>query len=348
MSQAQSPASIELRVQRAPLRKKEERLLAIMHPTDKKRLQLKGGEFVLLTGTYRTTVQLTEADAEAAEGVVLLADQHRANTGVEPGDSIDVAAIPITAATSVTLAPISNFIDNSSHQQGWLARFFHRAESASAPIARESLSGIPVMQGDEIKTGEADSSIRYRVVQTIPEGPVLIDSATQIHLAAFRESAGASVSYDEVGGLRKEVARVREMVELPMRHPEIFQHLGIAPPRGLLLYGPPGCGKTLIARAVARDSGAHFIHVNGPEIIQKHYGESEELLRNLFAEAQRYESSILFFDEIDAIAPNRETVLGDVEKRVVAQLLALMDGIESRGQIIVLAATNLPNNVDPA
>jgi len=156
------------------------------------------------------------------------------------------------------------------------------------------------------------------------------------------------VGYQDIGGLSVEVARVREMVEYPLRHPEIFQHLGIDAPKGVLLYGPPGCGKTLIARAVAQETGAHFIHVNGPEIIQKHYGESEELLRGIFAEAQKHPASILFFDEIDAIAPNRETVLGDVEKRVVAQLLALMDGLNARGRVIVLAATNLPNNVDPA
>lgn len=164
-----------------------------------------------------------------------------------------------------------------------------------------------------------------------------------------KSSSGVSrVGYQDIGGLSVEVARVREMVEYPLRHPEIFQHLGIDAPKGVLLYGPPGCGKTLIARAVAQETGAHFIHVNGPEIIQKHYGESEELLRGIFAEAQKHPASILFFDEIDAIAPNRETVLGDVEKRVVAQLLALMDGLNARGRVIVLAATNLPNNVDPA
>lgn len=157
-----------------------------------------------------------------------------------------------------------------------------------------------------------------------------------------------AVSYDDIGGLTSEVARIREMVELPLRSPWIFTHLGIAPPKGVLLYGPPGSGKTLIARAVAYETGAYFINVNGPEIIQKHYGESEEMLRGIFAEAQKHPASIIFFDEIDALAPNRETVLGDVEKRVVAQLLALMDGLNARGQIVVIAATNLPNSVDPA
>jgi len=156
------------------------------------------------------------------------------------------------------------------------------------------------------------------------------------------------VSYQDIGGLRKEIGRVREMIELPLRHPELFRHLGVEPPRGVLLYGPPGCGKTLIARAVAHESGVHFIAVNGPEVIQHGYGESEAYLRRIFRDAQEYPAAIIFIDEIDAIAPNRDAVLGDVEKRVVAQLLALMDGLTSRGKIIVIAATNLPNSIDPA
>ncbi|MBR0149916.1 MAG: AAA family ATPase [Synergistaceae bacterium] len=157
-----------------------------------------------------------------------------------------------------------------------------------------------------------------------------------------------TATYEDIGGLKKEVARVREMVELPLLHPEIFEHLGTKPPRGLLLYGSPGCGKTLIARAVAQKSGVHFISVNSAEIIQQHYGESEQRLREIFDEAQQYPASVIFFDEIDALAPNRENVLGDLEKRVVSELLALMDGLKSRGGTIVMAATNLPNQIDPA
>jgi transitional endoplasmic reticulum ATPase len=164
--------------------------------------------------------------------------------------------------------------------------------------------------------------------------------------AGARRSAG--ISYRDIGGLHKEIARVREMIELPLRHPQLFEHLGVEPPRGVLLYGPPGSGKTLIARAVAHEAGVHFIAVNGPEVIQHGYGESEAYLRRIFQDAQEHPATIVFIDEIDAIAPNRDTVLGDVEKRVVAQLLASMDGLSSRGKIIVIAATNLPNSIDPA
>lgn len=157
-----------------------------------------------------------------------------------------------------------------------------------------------------------------------------------------------TISYEDIGGLNKEVSRVREMVELPLQHPELFEQVGVEPPKGLLLYGPPGCGKTLIARAVAQEAGVYFISVNGPEIIQQHYGESEEKLRQIFEEAQAYSPAIIFFDEIDVLAPKRDTVLGDVEKRVVAQLLTLMDGLQSRGRVVIIAATNLPNNLDPA
>jgi len=156
------------------------------------------------------------------------------------------------------------------------------------------------------------------------------------------------VSYQDIGGLRKEIERVREMIEMPLRHPELFRHLNVEPPRGVLLYGPPGSGKTLIARAVAHEAGVPFIAVNGPEVIQHGYGESEAYLRKIFQDAQEHAAAIIFIDELDAIAPNRDAVLGDVEKRVVAQLLALMDGLSSRGKIVVIAATNLPNSIDPA
>lgn len=225
-------------------------------------------------------------------------------------------------------------------------RWFSTQKADPVPYHR-LLEGRQLMAGDVISATWAGGEIHLQVSETAPAGRVTMLPSTELLIqgVAYRQAIGG---YAEVGGLSQEVARVREMVELPLRFPELFEHLGVDPPKGLLLYGPPGCGKTLIARAVAQESGAHFISINGPEIIQKHYGASEEVLRSIFEEASKHPSTILFFDEIDAIAPNRETVLGDVEKRVVAQLLSLMDGLRSRGRIVVIAATNLPNNIDPA
>jgi transitional endoplasmic reticulum ATPase len=258
-------------------------------------------------------------------------------------------------ADTVTLIPVNEVADPAALRSGiwnrWCnvwRRLRSRHFEALRPPVQSLLADVPLQKDEHIQVAWSGRVFHYRVNDTTPAGVVVPGSATAYTFLADSEGLAPSAPYDDVGGLSREVARVREMVELPMRFPHVFQHLGIDPPKGLLLYGPPGCGKTLIARAVARESGAHFINVNGPEIIQKHYGESEELLRSIFAEAQKYPAAIIFFDEIDAIAPNRETVLGDVEKRVVAQLLALMDGLNSRGQVVVIAATNLPNNLDPA
>ena len=182
---------------------------------------------------------------------------------------------------------------------------------------------------------------------------MVITQATRIQIKTARGRAAsgpgaAKVAYQDIGGLGQTVARVREMIEMPMRHPEVFERLGVDAPRGVLLYGAPGCGKTMLARAIADETQAHFITISGPEIIHKFYGDSEAHLRAVFAEAEAKTPCIIFLDEIDAIAPNRADVKGEVEKRVVAQLLALMDGLKSRGQVIIIGATNVPDNLDPA
>ncbi|MEM4239052.1 MAG: AAA family ATPase, partial [Nitrososphaerota archaeon] len=191
----------------------------------------------------------------------------------------------------------------------------------------------------------------FAVIQTRPTGVVKItpNSRIVIQSRAVQEKAlSTHVTYEDIGGLEEEIQRIREMIELPLRFPELFQRLGIDPPKGVLLYGPPGCGKTLLAKAVATEAEANFILINGPEIMNKYYGETEAKLREIFRRAEEEAPSIIFIDEIDAIAPKRSEVTGEVEKRVVAQLLALMDGLESRGQVIVIGATNRPNALDPA
>ena len=192
--------------------------------------------------------------------------------------------------------------------------------------------------------------MNFQVVRTIPSGPVVIGKRTDIRVVEGEQTAARApaVSYEDIGGLEREVARVREMVELPLKYSRIFERLGILAPKGVLLYGPPGTGKTLLARAVAAESRVHFIHLNGPEIMRKFYGESEAKLREVFEEAARHAPAILFIDEIDAVAPKRTEVVGEVEKRVVAQLLSLMDGFVARGQVIVIGATNIPEVLDPA
>ncbi|MCX6678307.1 MAG: CDC48 family AAA ATPase [Methanothrix sp.] len=214
------------------------------------------------------------------------------------------------------------------------------------------LQGRAVIKGEMLRVEMINSSLNLAVVSTLPAGAVLVTSETIISITreTLEELAlqVRDISYEDIGGLSREIREIREMIEVPLRHPELFSRLGINPPRGVLLHGPPGTGKTLIARAVASETDANFISISGPEIVSKFYGESEQRLRQIFEEAAKAAPSIIFIDEIDSIAPKREEVSGDLERRVVAQILALMDGLSSRGEVIVIAATNRPNALDPA
>lgn len=215
---------------------------------------------------------------------------------------------------------------------------------------KRNLSGIPALKGSYLRVKVLGYSYAdFVVTDTVPSGVVTINNSTIIKVRNEENlKKDSTVSYEDIGGLEKQVQRIREMIELPLKYPEVFSRLGIEAPKGVLLYGPPGTGKTLIARAVANETDAFFIHINGPEIINKFYGESEARLREIFETASKNAPSIIFLDEIDSISPKREDVNGDVEKRVVAQLLALMDGLKDRGQVIVIGATNIPNAIDPA
>jgi transitional endoplasmic reticulum ATPase len=253
------------------------------------------------------------------------------------GDTVQIKKVPRKTATTVILYPLE----------------------ANGPLPHEAelehfgklLQGYPVFLGDRINIPLFGGKDRFfRVEGTSPSGPVIINPQTDFVLQQpdYVVNGAAPVSYEDIGGLDKELRLVREMVELPLRYAEVFERLGIEVPKGVLLFGSPGTGKTLIARAIANETKIHFIKVNGPEIIHKFYGESEARLREIFEEAASQAPSVIFIDEIDAIAPKRADVLGDVEKRVVAQLLALMDGMVPRGQVVVIGATNIPEKVDPA
>jgi transitional endoplasmic reticulum ATPase len=340
--------------------------LARMHAGAMSALGLRQADVVSIRGRRQTVARLAVADPSLADAGSLELDNLLCeNANAVVGEQASVGRIDHAPAQEVTLVSRLAGPADGPAEGGPLARWrarrrassiFGRSAGVSSRASIEqaalaqALEGRPVISGDRLRAKLHGQMLDFIVAGTRPEGAVVLTAATRLHIErrAGGRYAGAGVSYQDIGGLRKEIARVREMIELPLRHPQLFAHIGVDPPRGVLLYGPPGSGKTLIARAVAHESGVHFIGVNGPEVIQHGYGESEAYLRKIFQDAQEHAAAIIFIDEIDAIAPNRDTVLGDVEKRVVAQLLALMDGVSARGKIIVIAATNLPNSIDPA
>ncbi len=310
------------------------RAVARLDPSDMEKLGLEIGDVVEVAGKRRTVAKAMPAYREdRGASCVQMDGVSRENAGIGLDQIVEVRKIATKTAAAVQLCPIN--ITTQDRDLEYIGRL---------------LDGIPVVQDDRIRaTLFGTRSADFKVVSTSPSGPVVIHSTTalQVKAANVKERAHA-VSYEDIGGLKREIHRIREIIELPLRYPEVFERLGIDAPKGVLLHGPPGCGKTLIARAVVHETKANFFLINGPEIIHKFYGESEANLRKIFDEATRQAPSVIFLDEIDAIAPRREKVVGDVEKRVVAQLLALMDGLATRGHVIVIAATNIPDALDPA
>ncbi len=310
------------------------RAVARLAPEDLKRMGARAGDVVKITGSA-TAVGRAEVSADGHEGMIQIDGTCRSNCGAGLQEQVTVARIDSEQAVAVRFAPL------------WVG-------AAPATIAPdrilEDLVGVPVIAGCVVRVPTFAKAVNFQVVRTIPAGPVVISKRTDIRVVEGDQTIARApaVSYEDIGGLERELGRVREMVELPLKYSRIFERLGILAPKGVLLYGPPGTGKTLLARAVAAESRVHFIHLNGPEIMRKFYGESEAKLREVFEEAARHAPSILFIDEIDAVAPKRAEVTGEVEKRVVAQLLSLMDGFVARGQVIVIGATNIPEVLDPA
>ncbi len=326
-----------------------------------RQLGVEPGDIVELVGE-RTTAAIVANPHPDDRGldIIRMDGYIRRNAGVSIGDYVTVKRAEVQEAKKVVLAPA---------QKGVFIQI-------PGDLVKQNLLGRPVVKGDLLVASNRTETyyggspfddllrglfeamplgfgeLKFVVVNTVPKGIVQITYNTEVEVlpqaVEVREESIPEVTYEDIGGLSDAIQKIREMVELPLKHPELFERLGIEPPKGVLLYGPPGTGKTLLAKAVANEANAHFIAINGPEIMSKFYGESEERLRDIFKEAEENAPSIIFIDEIDAIAPKREEVVGEVEKRVVSQLLTLMDGLKSRGKVIVIAATNRPDAIDPA
>lgn len=276
---------------------------------------------------WRARVEDERKGAVRLDGIV------RHNTGTSVDDAVKVRRAEVKPAKELHVAPTQEL----SFREDFISYFHERVLNA------------PLLTGNSIVLEVMGRALVFTVTSTNPKGVVQVAPETKVRISTKPMKAVAvGIRYEDIGGLKEEIESIREMVEIPMKHPEVFKRLGISPPKGVLLYGPPGCGKTLLAKAVASETEAHFIALAGPEVMSKFYGESEQNLRKVFEEAKEHAPTIVFMDEIDAIAPKREEVTGEVERRVVSQLLTLMDGLEARGDVIVIAATNRPDSIDPA
>ncbi|ABO35796.1 AAA family ATPase, CDC48 subfamily [Methanococcus maripaludis C5] len=307
-------------------------------PLTMEKLSIKAGDAIEIAGKEKTYATVWRGYLEdQGKGIIRMDGILRQNTKAGIGDKVKITVVEVKEAKKVTLAPMQ------------AVRFSTGFES----YVGSRLVDQVVDKGSKVVIGVLGTAFPFIVTGTTPKGPVKINEYTQIELKTepvteLKETKVPNVTYEDIGGLKEEVKKIREMVELPMRYPELFDKLGIEPPKGVLLAGPPGTGKTLLAKAVANEAGANFYTINGPEIMSKYVGETEENLRKIFEEAEENSPSIIFIDEIDAVAPKRDEASGEVERRMVAQLLTLLDGLEGRGQVVILAATNRPDSIDMA
>ena len=294
------------------------------------------GQILELTYNKKTHVKLWPGSPEEhGSGIIKIDGMTRQNIGAGIGDKISLKTVEAVNAEQIVLSPTEK-IAAEGLQEYMIYNYLNHVFTTGDSVSLNTQMG---------------GRVQFVVTSTKPSKPVLVTENTVFKLGAMTKAVDSSVpriTYDELGGLKKEVQKIREMVELPMRHPELFDKIGVEAPKGVLLYGPPGTGKTLLAKAVAGETNAHFISLSGPEIMGKHYGESEERIREIFTQAEENAPSIIFIDEIDSIAPKRDEVSGELEKRIVSQLLTLMDGMKSRGKVVVIAATNRPDSIDPA
>ena len=298
-------------------------------------LKVTPGDVIEISGRRSSCAIVWPADEdEKFPDIIKIDGQTRRNIAAAVNDIVKIKKVTTKVAKSVVLMPVNDVVT---------------VDKEFTDFVKNRLKGLPLSHGDDISVMILGNSMDFKINKVSPKSVVKIDRSTVLNILSETEvDRKIRVTYEEVGGLGTEIKAMREIVELPLRHPELFSTLGIEPHSGILLYGPPGCGKTLIAKVLASESEANMYSINGPEIMNKYYGETEARLREIFKEAKDNSPSIIFIDEIDAIAPKREEAYGDVEKRVVAQLLALMDGLTERGNVIVLGATNRPESVDPA
>ena len=316
------------------------RVMARLDPQDMTRIGAEVGDIIQVTGKRPTVAKVMPAyTQDRGKGTIQIDGITRENAQAGLGEKVEVQRIHFESADTLVLAPVtpsSAFVKEKDRK--YLGRL---------------LEGLPMTPGDKVRVTLLGSRYQeFLAADASPKGAVVVGPITTIKVKGevASDKGKTGITYEDIGGLQREIQRIREMIELPLKYPEVFERLGIDAPKGVLLHGPPGCGKTLIARAVANETDAYFLHLSGPEVIHKFYGESEAHLRAIFEKAEENAPAIIFLDEIDAIASKREEVRGDqqVERRVVAQLLALMDGLKSRGQVIVIGATNIPNVLDPA
>jgi transitional endoplasmic reticulum ATPase len=316
------------------------RAIARIDPKNMESMGIEVGEIVLIEGKRKTPAKAMPLFLEErGKGIVQIDGITRENAQIGLDEKVTIQKTSQRPASKITLSPITS------------VGSFEKEKDVK--YIGSLMEGLPLTAGDKVRASLFGArSCDFKVLDTIPDGIVLIGPTTLIRMETKgpQEIKDTRISYEDIGGLQTQIQRIREMIELPLKYPEVFRRLGVDAPKGVFLYGPPGCGKTLIARAVANETEAYFTHISGPEIMGKFYGESEARLRSVFEDAQKHAPAIIFIDEIDSIAPKREEMGGEkqVERRVVAQLLALMDGLESRGEIIVIAATNIPNTIDPA
>lgn len=316
------------------------RAIARVDPNDIQRLGIEVGAIVEIEGKRKTAAKIMPCYAdERGKGIIQIDGILRENAQTGLDEKIEIRKIDFKPAAKIILSSLTS---TTLLQSGKDTQYIISL-----------IEGLPILSGDRIRATLFGSKFYdYKVLNTSPSGIVVINPTTQIAIESksLVEPDHIKISYEDIGGLGAQIQRIREMIELPLKYPQVFERLGIDAPKGVLLYGPPGTGKTLIARAVANETDAYFTNISGPEIMGKYYGESEERLRKVFEAAQKHASAIIFIDEIDSIAPKREDMGGEkqVERRVVAQLLSLLDGLQSRGQLIVIGATNIPNTIDPA